>query len=138
MIYSLRGVLSALGFLSVVAMANAQRINAEIFIPINNRSEIWLKPKLDTLENHKSYEFRIRVAQDFKISQFLFEKGLAVHNDSVLIITPNSTRYGGIDTAILRVIVTSTVGSRIMLFQKQFIVRVPEKIFPVIANPKTN
>lgn len=118
--------------------ANAQKINAEIFIPISNRSEIWLKPKTDTIENQKSYEFRIRVSPEFKISQFLFEKGLAVHNDSVLVITANSTKYGSLDTATLRVIVTSTTGSRIMLFQKQFIVHVPERIFPVISNPHTN
>ncbi|HWB64726.1 MAG TPA: hypothetical protein VG603_14520, partial [Chitinophagales bacterium] len=108
-----------------------QRINGEIFIPINNRSEIWLKPKMDTLENKKDYEFRIRVSEGYTISQFLFEKGLAMQNDSVLVITPNSTNYGGIDTAILRVIVTSTTGSRIMLFQKNFIIKVPPKMFPV-------
>jgi hypothetical protein len=113
-------------------------INGEIFIPMNNRSEIWIKPKLDTLENRKEYEFKIRVDPDFLISQFLFEKGLAVQNDSVLAITPNSTNYGGYDTATLRVIVTSIKGARIMLFQKAFIVRVPPKMYPVITNPKTN
>lgn len=126
-------------FVSVIHYrAVCQKVNAEIFIPLNNRSEIWLKPKTDTLDNKKSYEFRIRVSSEYKISQFLFEKGLAVHNDSVLVITPNSINYGGIDTATLRVIVTSVHGSRIMLFQKQFIIRVPEKIFPVISNPETN
>ena len=105
---------------------------------MNNRSEIWVKPQLDTLDNKKDYEFKIRVNPEFNISQFLFEKGLAVHNDSLLIITPNSTKYGDIDTATLRVIVTSIKGSRIMLFQKRFIVRVPEKIFPYISNPKVN
>ena len=115
-----------------------QKINGEIFIPINNRSEIWVKPHPDTLDNKKDYEFKIRVSPEFHISQFLFEKGLAVQNDSLLIITPNSTKYGDIDTATLRVIVTSIQGSRIMLFQKKFIVRVPEKIFPYISNPKVN
>ncbi|MBK8658119.1 MAG: hypothetical protein IPN22_04410 [Bacteroidetes bacterium] len=117
---------------------SSQKTNAEIFIPLNNRSEIWLKPKVDTLENLKKYEFKIRVAKEYKISQFLFEKGLAVHNDSVLVISPNSTKYGSIDTATLRVIVTSVSGSRIMLFQKQFLIHVPEKLFPVISNPQTN
>lgn len=126
------------GFCASIFTCGAQKINAEIFIPLNNRSEIWLKPKLDTLENQQHYEFKIRVAPEYKISQFLFEKGLAVHNDSVLVITPNSNRYGEVDTATLRVIVTSTSGSRIMLFQKRFFVKVPEKIFPVISNPKTN
>jgi hypothetical protein len=115
-----------------------QKINGEIFIPLNNRSEIWLKPKTDTLDNKKEYEFRIRVSPEFTISQFLFEKGLAINNDSVLVIIPNSTKYGDFDTATLRVIVTSIKGSRIMLFQKQFIVKVPEKMFPVLSNPKTN
>jgi hypothetical protein len=127
-------------FLAICAFlpGSSQKINAEIFIPLNNRSEIWLKPKIDTLENQKNYEFKIRVAKEYKISQFLFEKGLAVTNDSVLVITPNSTKYGEIDTATLRVIVTSVTGSRIMLFQKQFLIRVPEKMFPVISNPQTN
>ena len=116
----------------------SQHINGEIFIPLSNRSEIWLKPKIDTLDNKKEYEFKIRVSPEFKISQFLFEKGLAIQNDSVLVIIPNSTKYGGVDTATLRVIVTSIGGSRIMLFQKRFIVRVPEKMFPLISNPKNN
>src|SRR5687767_11310311 len=85
--------------------AFCQKINGEIFIPMNNRSEIWLKPKLDTLDNGKEYEFKIRVAPEFVISQFLFEKGLAIQNDSMLVIKPNSTKYGDIDTATLRVIV---------------------------------
>ena len=116
----------------------AQHVNGEIFIPMNNRNEIWLKPKIDTLDNKTDYEFRIRVSPDFNISQFLFEKGLAIQNDSVLVITPSSIKDGGVDTATLRVIVTSTTGSRIMLFQKQFVIRVPEKAYPVIAKPKTN
>lgn len=117
---------------------SAQKINGEIFIPISNRSEIWLKPKIDTLDNLNEYEFKIRVSPEYKISQFLFEKGLATQNDSVLVIKPNSNKYGAIDTATLRVIVMSTSGSRIMLFQKQFLIKVPEKMFPVITNPKVN
>lgn len=115
-----------------------QKINGEIFIPLNNRSEIWLKPRIDTLENGKDYEFKIRVSPEYKISQFLFEKGLATQNDSVLVIKANSSKYGDVDTATLRVIVISTTGSRIMLFQKQFLVKVPEKMFPLISNPKNN
>lgn len=116
----------------------AQKLNGEIFIPMNNRSEIWLKPKLDTLDNGKEYEFKVRVSREYKISQFLFEKGLAVQNDSILMIKPNSMKYGQLDTAVLRVIVNSITGSRTYLFQKQFIIRVPEKQFPMIANPKYN
>ena len=116
----------------------SQKINGEIFIPLNNRSEIWLKPRIDTLENGKEYEFKIRVAPEYKISQFLFEKGLAMQNDSVLVIKANSNKNGAVDTAILRVIVNSISGSRIMLFQKRFLVKVPEKMFPLISNPKNN
>lgn len=115
-----------------------QKINGEIFIPLDNRSEIWLKPQIDTLINQKEYIFRIRVSKEYTISQFLFEKGLAVQTDSVLIITANSQKWGDIDTATLRVIVTSIGGSRIFLFQKQFMVKVPEKSFPIINHPKTN
>jgi|ERR1043165_1796374 hypothetical protein len=115
-----------------------QKINGEIFIPITNRSEIWLRPKIDTLENKKEYEFKIRVSPEFKISQFLFEKGLAIQNDSVLVIIPNSPKNGEPDTATLRVIVNSIGGSRIMLFQKKFIIHVPEKAFPMVSNPKNN
>ncbi len=115
-----------------------QKINGEIFIPMNDRSDIKMNPRIDTLDNKVDYEFKIRVSPDFKISQFLFEKGLAIQNDSVLIINANSQKNGGTDTATLRVIVTSIRGNRIMLFQKQFIVRVPEKLYPLIKNPKTN
>lgn len=115
-----------------------QKVNAEIFIPIDNRNEIWLKPRVDTIDNKHDYEFRIRVSPEFKISQFLFEKGLAVQNDSTLVITANSTSYGGFDTATLRVIVKSLTGSRTLLFQKQFIIRVPPRMFPVITNPQVN
>lgn len=135
---STTGLLLLFSFLFLQQLTFAQKINGEIFIPMNNRSEIWVKPKIDTLENKHDYEFKIRVSTDFKISQFLFEKGLAVQNDSLLVITPNSTKWGDYDTATLRVIVTSTTGSRIMLFQKQFIIRVPEKMYPVITNPKVN
>lgn len=113
-------------------------INGEIFIPITDRKEIWLKPRIDTLENNKEYEFKIRVSSDFTISQFLFEKGLATQNDSVLVIKANSPKGGDIDTAVLRVIVTSIKGSRIMLFQKMFFVRTREKTFPVLSHNKTN
>jgi hypothetical protein len=113
-------------------------MNGEIFIPMNDRTEIWIKPKLDTLNNKQEYEFRIRVAPEYKVSQFLFEKGLAVQNDSILKIVPNSNKYGEFDTAALRVIVTSIKGSRTYLFQKKFIIRVPEKMYPVISNPKIN
>ena len=105
---------------------------------MNDRSEIGMNPRIDTLDNRKDYEFKVRVVSDFKISQFLFEKGLAVQNDSVLIIRANSIKNGGSDTATLRIIVTSIRGARIMLFQKQFIVRVSEKTYPLISNPKTN
>lgn len=115
-----------------------QKINGEIFIPMNDRSDIKMNPRIDTLENKEDYEFKIRVSPEFKISQFLFEKGLATQNDSVLVINANSQKDGGWDTATLRVIVTSIKGSRIMLFQKQFIVKVPEKLYPVIKNAKTN
>jgi len=131
------GIIAFIGVI-ISSESSAQKINGEIFIPLTNRSEIWLKPKLDTLDNGKQYEFKIRVAPEFTISQFLFEKGLAIQNDSVLVIKPNSTRYGDMDTATLRVIVTSITGSRIMLFQKKFLIRVPEKEFPVITNPKIN
>jgi hypothetical protein len=118
--------------------AYAQKINGEIFIPLNDRSDIKMNPRIDTLDNKEDYEFKVRVSPDFKISQFLFEKGLATQNDSVLVINANSQKDGGTDTATLRVIVTSIRGNRIMLFQKQFIVRVPEKIYPIIKNSKSN
>ena len=136
-IFTRRSLLLFFMFLSAQNIFS-QKINGEIFIPMNNRSEIWLKPKIDTLENGKEYEFKIRVSPEYKISQFLFEKGLATQNDSVLVIKTNSNKYGGVDTATLRVIVNSIGGSRIMLFQKRFLVKVPEKMFPLITNPKNN
>ncbi len=117
---------------------SAQKVNGEIFIPINNRSEIWLKPRIDTLVNKTEYEFKIRVSPEYTISQFLFENGLAIQTDSVLKIIPNCTNYGGYDTATLRVIVTSVSGSRIILFQRRFIVQVPPRMYPVHGNPRTN
>ncbi len=117
---------------------SAQKVNGEIFIPINNRSEIWLKPRIDTLLNKTEYEFKIRVSPEYTISQFLFENGLAIQTDSVLKIIPNCTNYGGYDTATLRVIVTSISGSRIILFQRRFTVKVPPKMYPVHGNPRTN
>jgi hypothetical protein len=135
-------MLIRIGFILLIVFLNetsfCQKINGEIFIPMNNRNEIWLKPRIDTLDNGKQYEFKIRVAPDLTISQFLFEKGLAVQNDSVLVIKANSTKFGQMDTATLRVIVNSISGGRIMLFQKSFLIRVPEKEFPLITNPKTN
>lgn len=131
-------IVCSVAFFLLAENSFSQKINGEIFIPMNNRSEIWLKPKIDTLDNLREYEFKIRVSPEYKISQFLFEKGLATQNDSVLVIKPNSSKYGALDTATLRVIVISTSGSRIMLFQKQFLIRVPEKLYPVINNPKVN
>jgi len=116
----------------------AQKVNGEIFIPMGERSEIRMKPDIDTLENKKTYEFKLRPSPEYKISQILLEKGLAVQNDSMLTITPNSTKYGGVDTATLRVIVTSISGKRIYLFQRQFFIKVPEKIYPMLSNGRTN
>lgn len=135
---NIRHAVFILIMLCSTAQVFAQKVNGEIFIPLSNRSEIWLKPRLDTLENGKEYEFKIRVTPEYTISQFLFEHGLAVHNDSVLKIVPNCTNWGGYDTATLRVIVTSVTGSRILLFQKRFVVKVPPKIYPVHSTPETN
>lgn len=134
----LTGYLAGAIGLSQPLWSQSNKLNGEIFIPMDNRSEIWLKPSLDTLLNRKEYGFKIRVSPEFTISQFLFEKGLAIQNDSLLLITANSTKYGDFDTATLRAIVTSISGSRIYLFQKRFVVQVPERMFPVINNPKTN
>jgi hypothetical protein len=134
-------IVRAFCFLWLLAFSletKGQRINGEIFIPMGERSEIRMKPDLDTLENKKTYEFKLRVSSEFKISQILLEKGLAIQNDSVLTITPNSTKYGQIDTATLRVIVSSISGKRVYLFQRQFFIKVPEKIYPMISNPKMN
>lgn len=78
----------------------------------------------------KTYEFKSRVSSEFKIAQILLEKGLAVQNDSVLTITPNSTKYGSVDTATLRVIVSSITGKRVYLFQRQFFIKVPGENLP--------
>ena len=104
----------------IAVFSFGQKLNGEIFIPMNDRTEIWLRPKLDTLTNKFEYEFKIRVSAEYKVSQFLFEKGLAIQNDSVLKIVPNSPKTTGVDTAVLRVIVTSIKGSRTYLFQKKF------------------
>jgi len=115
-----------------------QKPGRELYIPMNSGSNIKMTPRLDTLENRTEYEFRIRLAPEYKVSQFLFEGGLAIQNDSVLVISATSRKNGGIDTATLRVIVTSVGGSRIWPFQKEFIIKVPEKAYPTIRNPKTN
>jgi len=117
---------------------HGQMVNRELYIPMNNRSDIVMNPRIDTLDNRLDYEFKIRVSPGFKISQILFEKGLAIQNDSVLLISAHSMKNGGTDTATLRVIVTSIGGSRIWPFQKEFIIHVPEKTFPTISSPKTN
>ena len=116
----------------------AQKPNRELYIPMNSGSNIKMSPRLDTIDNRTDYEFRIKLASGLKVSQFLFEGGLAIQNDSVLVISASSRKNGGFDTAILRVIVTSVGGSRIWPFQKEFIVRVPEKAFPTIRNSRTN
>ncbi len=118
--------------------AYAQKPGRELYLPMNSGSNIKMTPRLDTIDNRTEYEFRIKLAPGLKVSQFLFEGGLAIQNDSVLVISASSRKNGGFDTATLRVIVTSVAGSRIWPFQKEFIVRVPEKAFPTIRNSKTN
>ena len=117
---------------------NAQKIKREIYIPINSGGNIEMTPRIDTLDNAKEYEFRIRVSPQYKIAQFLFQRGLAMQTDSVLVISANSRKNGGVDTATLRVIVTNLAGTRVYPYQKEFIVRVPEKTFPNLSNSKTN
>jgi len=109
-----------------------------LYIPMDNRSDIEMNPRIDTLDNKEPYEFKVRLSPGYKVSQFLFEKGLATQNDSVLVICANSPKTGEVDTAVLRVIVTSIGGSRIWPFQKTFIVRTNEKMFPILKGPKTN
>jgi hypothetical protein len=131
-------ILLVLAASGTYAQKPAQKITRAIYIAMNSGKDIEMSPPIDTLENGKEYEFRIRVSPDRKISQFLFQKGLAMQNDSVLVISARSPKDGGYDNAILRVIVTNLSGSRVYPYQKDFVVKVPEKTFPVLNNSKTN
>ena len=121
-----------------VVLQSQGQTDRVLYIPMDNRSDIEMNPRLDTLDNKEPYEFKIRVSPGFKVSQFLFEKGLAIQNDSVLVINANSPKTGEVDIATLRIIVTSIGGSRIWPFQKEFIIRTAEKSFPTIKTSKTN
>jgi hypothetical protein len=111
---------------------------AEIFIPLDNRSEIKLRPQIDTLINGKEYRFKIRVQNNYNFSQFLFDKGLAIVEDTVLRIIAGSRRTEGYDTSTLKVIIKSTSGSQTILFQKKFVVKILPVSFPTTNSPKQN
>lgn len=122
----------------VLSTNNTLAQNAEIFIPMNNRSEIKLKPEIDTMINGKEYKFKIRCQANYNFSQFLFDKGLAIVEDSVLRIIPSSRKKEGYDTSTLKVIIKSTSGSQTILFQKRFIVKILPNGFPVSGRPRQN
>lgn len=111
---------------------------AEIFIPLDNRSEIKLRPQIDTLVNGKEYRFKIRVQNNYNFSQFLFDKGLAIVEDTVLRIIAGSRRTDGYDTSTLKVIIKNTTGTQTILFQKKFVVKIVPVSFPTASSPRQN
>lgn len=105
---------------------------------MTNRSEIKLRPEVDTMINGKEYKFKIRCQANYNFSQFLFDKGLAIVEDSVLRIIPGSRKQDGYDTATLKVIIKSTSGSQTILFQKRFTIKILPNGFPLSGRPRQN
>ncbi|MDW8272693.1 MAG: hypothetical protein RMJ53_00500 [Chitinophagales bacterium] len=109
----------------------------EIFIPIQQRSELKLEPDLDTLEEGTEYIFRYEIAEGFKISQSFFDKGLATLYDSFIVIQPKPTFPKGTEKSSLRFIIINQQKTRILLM-KEYILKSTGKFYPVLPKSKTN
>lgn len=109
----------------------------EIFIPVEQRSELRIEPQVDTLEEGKDYRFIISLAPNFKIAQSFFDKGLATLQDSMLTIRAKATKPRGTEKSMLRFIISNVQNTRILLM-KEYVVKSDGRLYPLVAKPKTN
>ena len=102
--------------------------NTGIYIQMDDRREIRLAPKVDTLINNEETTYKLTIDPQYRFSELFCERGLAVKIDNFLRITPNSNKKEGIDTVTLRIILFSN-NSRI-LFYKYFFVKAEPRAYP--------
>ncbi len=109
----------------------------EIFIPLDQRTELRIEPQVDTLEEGKDYRFFITLDKDYRIAQSFFDKGLATLQDSILTIRAKASKPRGAEKSMLRFIITNLQNTRILLM-KEYIVKSDGRLYPLVAKPKTN
>jgi hypothetical protein len=102
--------------------------SAGIYIPMDNRHEVQLAPKIDTLNNNEEYAFKLTIDPQYHFAELFCERGLAVKTENFLRITPNSRKKEGVDTMTLRIILFSN-NSRI-LFYKYIFVKAEPRAYP--------
>jgi hypothetical protein len=101
------------------------QVNTAIYIQMDNRRELRLAPKVDTLVNNEEYTYKLTIDPQYTFAELFCERGLAVKVDNFLRVTPNSNKQSGIDTVTLRIILFGN-GNRI-LFYKHLYVKVSPK-----------
>ncbi len=109
----------------------------EIFIPMEQRSELTIEPFMDTLLEGVDYRFVIKLDPNYKIAQSFFDKGLATLQDSLLTIRPKASKPRGAEKSALRFIITNPQNTRILLM-KEYIVKSDGRLYPLLPKPKTN
>ena len=117
--------LNPLHFLTVILatmcwLNTSCQTNTDIYIQMDNRRELRLAPKVDTLLNKEEYTYKLTIDPQYRFAELYCDKGLATKFDNFLRITPNSKKTGEIDTLTLRIILFSA-SSRILFFKHIFI-----------------
>lgn len=118
-------------FLFATALLGCSRLQAQvnttIYIPLENRHEIRLSPRVDTIPNKEEYTYKMTIDPQYHFAELYCERGLATRIDNFLRITPNSSKTGGIDTLTLRIVIFGN--NTRLLFFKQIIVKVPPRAY---------
>jgi hypothetical protein len=99
----------------------------EIYIPLDNRKEMRLAPKVDTLLDKEEFTYKMYIDPQYRFSELYCDRGLAVKIDNFLRVTPNSNKKSGIDTITLRIVLFGN-NNRVLLY-KHFFIKVPPRVY---------
>ena len=64
----------------------------DIYIQMDNRHELRLAPKIDTLNNKEEYIYKLSIDPHFRFAELFCDRGLVVKRDNFLHITPTSIK----------------------------------------------
>jgi hypothetical protein len=109
--------------------------NTDIYIKMDDRKELRLAPKIDTLINKEDYTYKLTIDPQYRFAELYCDRGLAVKFDNFLRITPNSSKKGALDTLTLRIILFSATNR--ILFYKHIYIKTDAKVYEQAIRKQT-
>lgn len=116
-------------------MAALCQTNTDIYIKMDDRKELRLAPKIDTLINKEDYTYKLTIDPQYRFAELYCDRGLAVKFDNFLRISPNSSKKGGLDTLTLRIILFSATNR--ILFYKHIYINTDAKVYEQAIRKQT-